>query len=521
MVKVIQRLVSILCACLAGCMQAQPATPNIIIIYADDQGYGDLACLNPDAKFQTPNLDRIADEGIVFTNAHSPDSVCTPSRYGLLTGRYCWRTGLKRGVMGAEGKCLISPGRVTIASMLKGLGYRTGMVGKWHLGMDFPGDSFMDRDWRQPVLDMPLDRGFDYFYGVPASLNYGILAWFEGRHALVPPILFTAKKPNLRHMDYRIMPPYEKTPEATRLRMGKIGMEVAPDFIDNQCLTRFTEKAIDWMKGVTGDTSQDRPFFLYLPLTSPHYPVCPLPAFWGRGEAGGYGEFMVETDHHVGSILKFLDQSGLAEDTLLVYTSDNGPERSWRQRSETFGHRSNGPFREGKRSVYEGGHRVPFLVRWPGGISHPGRQWNRLIGQTDLIATLAELVDIQVPGDAAEDSQSFLAVMRNPGAQQQRLPLIHHAANGRYAITDGEWKLILPHRHQGFELYHLASDPGEAHNRVASHASLKALLLEKITRMISTGRSTPGPPSANDTGYWEDLAWMEPKEYQDLSAAKP
>ncbi len=189
--------------------------PNVIVIYTDDQGYGDVSALNPNAKFKTPNLDRLAKEGIMFTRGHSPDSVCTPSRYGLLTGRYAWRTSLKSGVFGAEKKCLIDEGRMTLAHLFKQNGYHTGMVGKWHLGMDFPGTP-ENRDWSQPIHDMPLDKGFDYFYGIPASLNYGILAWFEGRFAAVPPTVYTNKKKNARHMDYRIMPPYEERCQKSR-----------------------------------------------------------------------------------------------------------------------------------------------------------------------------------------------------------------------------------------------------------------------------------------------------------------
>ena len=191
------RIVGILCA-MAFVVEANTQIvikPNIIVIYTDDQGYGDVSTLNPEAKFNTPNLDRLAKEGIVFTNGHSSDSVCTPSRYGLLTGRYCWRTERKAGVMGAEGKCLIKNGRMTLASLLRDQGYHTAIVGKWHLGMDFPGDK-KNRDWSQPIKDMPLDKGFDYFFGIPASLNFGILAWFEGRYAKVPPTLYTKKKKN-------------------------------------------------------------------------------------------------------------------------------------------------------------------------------------------------------------------------------------------------------------------------------------------------------------------------------------
>ena len=280
--------------------------PNIIVIYTDDQGFGDTSHTNPDAKFQTPNMDQLAREGICFTNGHSADSVCSPSRYALLTGRYCWRTELKRSVLGSEHKCLITDDRVTLPSFLRDNGYDTAMVGKWHLGMDFPGTDAKTRDWSKPVLDMPLDKGFDYFFGVPASLNFGVLAWFEGRFAAVPPTQFTAKKPNQRHEDYRIMPPYQDTPEETREILKKGALEVAPDFIDNQCLTRFTNKAIDWMKTKTSQPDNKKPFFLYLPLTSPHYPVCPLPEFWGQGKCGGYGEFVIETDHHIGRILEYL-----------------------------------------------------------------------------------------------------------------------------------------------------------------------------------------------------------------------
>ncbi len=310
--------------------------------------------------------------------------------------------------MGAEGKCLIADGRMTLASMLKENGYHTAMVGKWHLGMDFPGTRG-DRDWSQPTTDMPLDKGFDYFYGIPASINFGVLAWFEGRHAAVPPTLRTKKKKNPRYTDYRMMPPYHQPAG----KKGSKALEVAPDFIDNQCLTRFTDKAIEWIDGKADDAKKGKPFFLYLPYTSPHYPVCPLPEFHGQGEGGPYGEFMIETDHHIGRILTFLEKSGLDENTLIVYSSDNGPERSWPERLEETGHDSRGGYREGKRSVYEGGHRVPFIVRWPAGIDQAGRKWDGLVGQTDLLATFAELVGAKLPDNAGEDSQSFASVLKD------------------------------------------------------------------------------------------------------------
>jgi arylsulfatase A len=492
----------------AGSAHLLADQPNIIVIYSDDQGFGDAICYNPDAKFQTPNLDRLAKEGIRFTNAHSADTVCTPSRYGLLTGRYCWRTVKKTGVMGAEGECLIKDGRLTLASMLKGKSYHTAMIGKWHLGMDFPGTP-KTRDWTQPIQDMPLDKGFDYFFGVPASLNYGVLAWFEGRFAKTPPRLYTAKKPNQRHLDYRIMPPYQSSPQETKQALGKIGMEVAPDFIDNQCLTRFTDKAIEWMQGKQDDAKNGKPFFLYLPLTSPHYPVCPLPEFWGQGKCGGYGEFVIETDYHVGRILNFLEEAGLEDNTIVFYTSDNGPEKSWQQRIKEFEHDSRGQFRGGKRDIYEGGHRVPFLVRWPAGIKQPGRTFDGLVGQIDLLATLAELTKAEFLSSAGEDSQSFLSVLRDPDSNHQRLPLVNHAANGRFAITQGSWKLIMPHKNLSAELYDLAADPRETQNVIADHAEVAKSLTKQITDIVQNGRTTPGRAQSNDTGHWSDLTWIK------------
>lgn len=486
--------------------------PNIVVIYTDDQGFGDASCLNPAAKFKTSNLDRLAAEGIAFTNAHCSDTVCTPSRYGLLTGRYCWRTVKKTGVLGAEAECLIKDKRVTIASLLQANGYYTGMVGKWHLGMDFPGEKGK-RNWAQPVQDMPLDKGFDYFYGIPASLNYGVLAWFEGRHAKVPPVFFTAKKPNKRHVDYRIMPPYQKTPEATRREIGKLGMEVASDFIDNQCLTRFTDKAIHWMGGKTAAAKNGKPFFLYLPFTSPHYPVCPLPQFHGQGDCGGYGEFVIETDYHVGRILDFLDKSGLAENTLVIFSSDNGPERSWKKRIDDFKHHSSGPYRGGKRDIYEGGHRVPFFARWPAGIKHPGRKWDGLVGQTDLLATFADVIGKSISNNAGEDSHSFAAVLFDPQTKHVRLPTISHGANGRFAICDGRWKLIMRHKRAAAELYDLQSDPSESKNVIQDQPDVVATLTRQITDIVLNGRTTPGKNVSNDTGHWTDLSWITSAEY--------
>lgn len=503
----------------AGVSIANDAKPNVIVIYTDDQGYGDVSELNAKSKFQTPNMDRLAREGVAFTNGHSADSVCTPSRYGVLTGRYPWRTVRKQGVLGAEAPCMIADGRVTLATLFKDHGYHTALVGKWHLGMDFPGTPG-DRDWSQPIQDMPLDKGFDYFYGIPASLNYGVLAWFEGRHAKVPPTVYTNKKKNPRYVDYRIMPPYEAKPGKSNdpTRTVKTNFEVAADFIDNQCLTRFTDKAIEWMGARVADAKTGTPFFLYLPYTSPHYPVCPLPEFHGQGDAGAYGEFLIETDYHVGRIFKFLETSGLDQDTLIVFTSDNGPEKSWTERLEKYSHDSRGGLRDGKRSVYEGGHRVPFLVRWPGGIEQPGRRSDRLVSQTDLLATFADLLGTKLPDNAGEDSHSFASALVHAQADDQRVPFVSHDSRDmRYAITDGTWKLVLPSRKKPAELYDLSTDVAESNNVATDHPELVDALQTKMNTLVTQGRSTPGSIQSNDTGHWEDLTWMTSQEYESLA----
>lgn len=495
---------------------AEPQRPNIIVIYTDDQGFGDSSALNPEAKFQTPNLDRLAAEGVSFTNGHSSDSVCTPSRYGLLTGRYSWRTNKKKGVQGADTPALIAQGRMTLASLLKENGYRTAMVGKWHLGMDIPG-TLGDRDFSKPILDMPIDKGFEYFYGIPASLNYGYLAWIEGRYTKVPPSMYTAKKPNDRHMDYRIKPPYFETAEEAAALHGAAAIEVAPDFVDSECLQRFTDKAIEWLEGKVDDAKAGKPFFLYLPFTSPHYPVAPRPEFWGQGHAGGYGEFMIETDYHIGRVLDFLEASGLEDDTMIVFSSDNGPERSWVERIEEFDHDSSGIYKEGKRSIYEGGHRVPFFVRWPAGIESPGRTWKKPVGQIDVLATIAEMIGVRLPYEAGEDSDSFYSVLRDPKSDWERHPLINHAISGRFSVTEGKWKLILPHKNLRHELYNLEKDPGEERNVYGQNVKLAARLEQKITEIVCRGRTTRGLPQPNDTGYWDDLAWLNAEQYERLA----
>ena len=443
-----------------------PEHPNVLIVYTDDQGWGDWGSAGELSRVSTPNMDRLASEGLVFSDAHSPASVCSPSRYGLLTGRYAWRTTHKGGAGGADTPSWIGQ-RATIASLLREQGYATACIGKWHVGMDIPGEKGA-RDWSAPVLDGPLSVGFEHFYGIPASMNFGVLTWFEDRHALAPADRWTRKKfPESELVTppraYRMMPPYDAE------RAGPGDIEVAADFVDEEVLARMAQRAVGFL-GERAAAEDGRPFLLYLALSSPHLPHCTAPEFQGRSRVGNYGDFLLETDHRIGQVLDALDEHGYAEDTLVLWTSDNGPERNHRDWVELYEHHASGGLRGEKRDVWEGGHRVPFVVRWPRVVAG-GRRFDGPVGQVDLYATLAELVGVSPDSEDGVDSLSFLDVLRGEAPERApREPLVHLGAGGQFAVRVGEWKLVMPKQGEDTaspELYHLASDPAEARDRFA------------------------------------------------------
>ena len=498
--------------------------PNIIIIYTDDQGSGDVSALNPEAKFQTPNMDRIANEGVIFTDGHSSDAVCTPSRYSLLTGRYSWRTSLKRGVLEADGACLIKNDRMTIASLLQENGYNTAMVGKWHLLMDFVGEKGNGRDWSAPFTDGPIEKGFDYFFGLPASMNYGVLTFLENDKVLDPPVLWTTKKKvtdprsfrnSVNPNDYRMTPPYQKEPDS------KGWVEVAPSFNDELVLKTFADKAVTYIDKAS---KEDKPFFLYLPLTSPHLPHCTHPDFKGKSNCGNYGDFMKETDYRVGQVLDALDANGIADNTLVIFSSDNGAETNYIYQRETYGHYSSLNYRGGKRDIYEGGHRVPFLMRWPAGIE-AGSKIDITVCQTDYLATIADIVGAQLPDDAGVDSYSLLPALKGEAYDGSlRGAVIHHSVTGHFAIRDGKWKLNMLRGSGGmgpqavtepkageppYELYNIEVDPGETNNVYTAHPEIVEKLKNRITEIISKGRSTPGKQQEFVKSNWPQLTWMQ------------
>lgn len=496
----------------------QEQSPNIVLIYTDDQGYGDVSALNPDAKFNTPNIDRIADEGVVFTDGHSSDTVSSPSRYSILTGRYSWRTDLKKGVLGADGDCLIEEGRITLASLLQNHGYNTGMVGKWHLNMQFPGKKG-DRNWSVPISDGPTEKGFDYYFGIPSSMNFGLCTYIENNRVLEIPSLWTRrKKRDKPYFDYRIYLPYDSLPKSAD------DIEVAPSFKDVKVLGDLTEKAVAYIDNHAGKAREGKPFFLYFALTSPHLPHAVSSRFQGKSNCGDYGDFMVETDFRVGQILDALKANGLSKNTLVIFTSDNGPETNYHYQEEAFGHECSYHFKGGKRDIYEGGHRVPFLMRWPN-IIEEGRKVNQPVCQTDLLATFADIIGEELPDDAGEDSYSLLPAMKS---DQFNLPLrgavIHHSSAGYFAIRKGKWKLNMLRGSGGslspkliepekgdppFELYNIENDPRETTNLYSQHPDVVKQLKALISQYIRTGRSTPGEPQDFVVGKWPQLTWMD------------
>ena len=288
------------------------------------------------------------------------------------------------------------------------------------------------------------------------------------------------------------------------------GLEVAPDFVDIECLDRFTTQSLKWLDGRAEAARKGKPFFLYLPHTSPHKPVIPMKKFRGQGRAGAYGEFMIETDWHLGRIMKWLDEEKLADNTIIIFTSDNGPEKTWSKRIELYNHHSNDIYREGKRSIYEGGHRVPFIIRWPAKVK-ANAKWNQPVCQTDLLATFAEMLGKRLPDNAGEDSISFYPVLRGAveNSFAERVAMVHHGSQGRFAVRQGKWKLVMEDsRRAKRELYNLSSDPGETKNVIAENLAISRRLTAKLTSMIRNGRSSPGPAQKNDTPLWRDLVWM-------------
>ncbi|MFO0878991.1 MAG: arylsulfatase [Gemmataceae bacterium] len=468
--------------------------PNIITILADDLGIGDVRCFNPASKIATPHLDRMAARGMKFTDAHSGSSVCTPTRYGLLTGRYAWRSQLASGVLGGYSPRLIEPGRLTVAAFLRQHGYHTACIGKWHLGIDWPlkaGGTARDYpdawkvDYSRPFTNGPRSVGFDQFFGISASLD-------------MPPYIYLAGD--------RCQG--EPTVEKTWIRKGP----AHKDFEAVDVLPRLTSEALTYIRERAPAAKKGQPFFLYLPLASPHTPILPTPPWKGKSKLGDYADFVQQTDDAVGQILAELDRLHLTDNTLILFTSDNGcSPMAGITDLEARGHRPSAQFRGHKADIFEGGHRVPFLAQWPGVIP-AGKSAAQLACLTDLLATTAEILGVALPSDAGEDSVSLLPALRDTAPGTLRETCVHHSVNGSFAIRQGKWKLCLCPGSGGWskprpgkeeaglppvQLYDLEADPGERTNLQAQHPEVVARLTQLLERQSERGRSTPGPAQKN------------------------
>jgi arylsulfatase A-like enzyme len=476
---------AIFLACLAApaapAAESTPRPPNIVLILADDLGYGDPRCYNKDSGVPTPNIDRLAKQGMRFTDAHTPSAVCTPTRYGLLTGRYSWRTSLKRGVLNGYSPLLIEPDRVTLASLLKRRGYATACVGKWHLGLG----NDKQADFGKPLKPGPNAVGFDYFFGIPASLDMPPYVFVENDKATQAPTATIAASEMRRKWGKGFW------------RAGAI----APGFKHADVLPKLTEKAVGYIRKQSGE----KPFFLYFALTAPHTPWLPTEAFQGKSKAGPYGDFVAQVDDTVGRVMKTLADAKLSGNTLLIFTSDNGAH--WLPADiARWKHRANDGWRGQKADIWDGGHRVPFVARWPG-KTRAGSTSKELICLTDVLATTAGVVGEKLPAGAGEDSFNLLPVLLG---QKRKGPVreavVHQSGDGTLGIRQGPWKLALALGSHGFsapknvkpqkggpqgQLYNLDEDPGEKNNLWLKRPEIVKRLTKLLERYKSEGRSRP------------------------------
>jgi len=466
----------------------QPASadrPNIVYILADDLGYGDVHCLNHDrGKIPTPNLDRLAGQGMRFTDAHSGSAVCTPTRYGILTGRYSWRSRLQSGVLWGFSPPLIDKDRITVPALLKQQGYQTACFGKWHLGLNFTKDAHGSNDLTRPILDGPTTRGFDEYFGISGSLDMPPFAFIENDR-------------------------FTETPSVEK-KWSRKGL-AAPGFEAVDVLPLLTRKAEDYLGR---RASRRQPFFLYLALTSPHTPIVPTKEWQGKSGLNSYADFVMQTDWSVGQVLQALDDNGLTENTLVIFTSDNGcsPEANVRE-LEGKGHYPSYVFRGYKADIWDGGHHIPFIARWPGRIQS-GSVSDQLTCLNDLMATCADILGVKLPDDAGPDSVSILPAFLGETNKPLREAVVHHSFNGSFAFRQGRWKLELCSDSGGWsapkpgsaeskklapiQLYDMADDIGERANSQKEHPEIVARLTRLLEKYVTEGRSTAGRPLRND-----------------------
>ena len=454
---------------------AEKSKPNIVYIICDDLGYGEIQALAPKtSRIPTPGADSLAAQGMVFTDAHSGSAVCTPTRYGIMTGRYSWRTRLQKGVVTGFAPSLIAKNRPTVASFLKTQGYDTAIVGKWHLNFEYhdpkSGVAYSKKNHKTPPIgaripDGPLTRGFDYYHGFHHARN--MKAVIENDQVI-------------EHDD-------------------EINM-----------LPRLTRKVVEYIDSRAG---KKEPFFLYVPLGSPHNPIVPSPEWQGKSGLNAHADFVMQTDHVVVAASRALQRQGLTDNTLVIFTSDNGTSKGANiPELEAKGHFPSAHFRGSKADLWDGGHRIPFIVRWPGKVK-PGTQSDQLICLTDLLATTAEILETKAPRRSGEDSVSFLPALFEKQIVSTRHGVIHHSSSGHFAYRQGKWKLLLARGSGGWsspkenqvkggaieaQLYDMDTDPEETNNLYLKNPEVAQRLLTQLATDVNAGRSTAGSLSQND-----------------------
>ncbi|MHC4873558.1 MAG: sulfatase family protein, partial [Planctomycetota bacterium] len=461
--------------------------PNVIYILADDMGYGDVRYLNKDCKFPTPNLDQLGRDGMAFTDAHSSSAVCTPSRYSIMTGRYCWRTFMKKGVLGGTDTSILGENRRTVANIFKENNYSTACVGKWHLGWEWQpkegceakdikeswvGDTAEWIDFTKPVKKGPTEFGFDYYYGISGSLDMPPYVYLENDMPVGIPDCWASDKEFVRG-----------GPRLHWLRA-------------NNVLGHLTEKAVDYIHN-----QKDNPFFLYFPLTAPHGPIAPAPEFAGKSKISLYADFCMEVDHRVGQIMEALEYTGQTDNTMIIFTTDNGASSGVAEcdmLEKRYGHYSSYIYRGYKSDIWDGGHRLPFLVRWPEKVK-AGTYCNETTGIFDLHATVSDLLNYTCRPDEGEDSVSFLPALTGEKIDNNgREAVIHHSMSGKFAIRKDNWKMCYCPGSGGwasptdkeaeeeklpdFQLYNMKDDPEEKNNLIGKETEVEKELLSLLQK---------------------------------------
>lgn len=489
--------------------------PNIIYVLADDLGYGDIAIYNPESRIKTPHLDAMGSAGMIFTDAHTSSSVCTPTRYGIITGRYNWRSPLKSSVLTGNSRALIPKGRTTVASLLKKEGYETAFIGKWHLGWDWAlkdpklalgegwdAKDFNNLDFSKKVGNSPNTLGFTYSYGHSGSLDMAPYVYVENGMPTMVPDTVTESKDTYGW--------WRKGP-------------TSKDFVFDDVTPNFFRKSFDYIRE---KSKGKNPFFLYLALPSPHTPILPTEEWQGKSNLNPYGDFMMMIDAYMGQLENVIKEAGIHENTIVIFTSDNGcsPAADISEMM-ALGHYPSGIYRGHKADIFEGGHRVPFMVKWPDKIK-PNSRSDKTICTTDLLATCADIVGVELADDEGEDSFSFLPLLTDPASKDYlREATVHHSINGSFAIRKDNWKMIFCPGSGGwsnpkpdsegigdlpkFQLYDLSKDPQERNNVYGQFHEVERALTRLMVSYIEKGRSNQGERQKNDPEGYGSKQWKQ------------